>query len=224
VRQAKHLRKCKLYLEQQTATGKSNSITRDVEGHAIARPEQTTLNNVIRKLTKAEKLRLDLKAAALCYEGGLAFAQLQTDAMKELFFELNPAFKPPSRQYVSGRLLNLTYFRLKARVDKIITDMPFINVITDGSTDITNTRISNISIHSHVGSFYYLSQDIGTLSMTAVNQANWLLDHLRTISEGNPERINSVSTDTCPTMIAMWAILMVMNYTCLISLSSCSLS
>ena len=109
-----------------------------MEGHAIARPEQTTLNNVIRKLTKAEKLRLDLKAAALFYEGSLTFAQLQTDAMKELFFELNPAFKPPSRQYVSGRLLNLTYFRLKARVDKIITDMPFINVITDGGTDITN--------------------------------------------------------------------------------------
>ena len=62
VRQAKHLRKCKLYLEQQTATGNSNSITRGVEEHAIARPEQTTLNKVIRKLIKAEKLHLDLKA------------------------------------------------------------------------------------------------------------------------------------------------------------------
>jgi len=205
-------------------TGNSNSITRAMEGHAITRPEQTTLNKVIQKLTKAEKLHLDRKAATLCYEGGLAFTQLQTDAMKELCFELNPTFKPPSRQYMSGHLLNLTYFRLKARVDKIIMDMPFINIITDGSTNINNTRISNISIHSHTGSFYYLSQDIGTLSMTTVNQANWLLDHLRTISEGNLERINSVSMDTCPTMFAMWAILMVMNYMCFISLSSHYLS
>src|SRR6266516_426648 len=197
------------------ALGNSNSIIHTMEAHAITKPQQTMLNTVIQKLNKAEKLRLDLKAAALCFEGGLAFTQLLTDAMKEFCFELNPAFKPPSRQYVAGRLLNLTYTILKAKVDKIIADTPFINVITDGSTNINNTRISNISIHSHTGSFYYLSHDVGTLSMTAVNQANWLLDHLRTISDGNLERINSISTDTCPTMFAMWVILMVMNYTCL---------
>jgi len=202
------------------AIGNSNSIMHTMEAHAITKPQQTTLNNVIQKLNKAEKLRLDLKAAALCFEGGLAFTQLLTDAMKEFCFELNPAFKPPSRQYVAGRLLNLTYASLKVKVDKIIADMPFINVITDGSTNINNTRISNISIHSRMGSFYYLSHDIGMLSMTAVNQVNWLLDHLRIISEGNLERINSISTDTCPTMIAMWAILMVINHMCLISLSS----
>lgn len=188
-----------------------------MEAHAITKPQQTTLNNVVRKLNKAEKLRLDIKAAALCFEGGLAFAQLQTDAMKEFCFQLNPAFNPPSRKYIAGRLLNLTYASLKAKVNKIIADTPFINVITDGSTNINNTRISNISIHSHTGSFYYLSHDVGTLSMTAVNQANWLLDHLRTVSDGNLDRINSISTDTCPTMFAMWVILMVINHTYLIS-------
>lgn len=223
-RQEKHLRKCKAYLEEQIAIGNSNPIARVVEAYSITTPHQTTLNNVVRKLNKAEKLHLDLKAAALCFEGGLVFTQLQTDVMKELCFELNPAFKPPSRQYITGHLLNLTYASLKEKVDKIIVEMPFVNVITDGSTNINNTRISNISIHSRTGSFYYLSQDIGTLSMTAVNQANWLLDHLRTISKSNLQRVNSISMDTCPTMFATWAILMVVNHICLISLSSHFLS
>lgn len=205
-----HLQECKAYLDHAKALGINNPITRAAETKT-ATTKQTTIK--FPRLNRKEKRRLDRKCAAFCYEEGLPFSFLESDVMKEFCRDecMNPAYQPPSRQYASGRLLDHVYREWKAKVEAVLAELSLLNIITDESTNISGARIQNISIHSHMGSFHYLSQDIGATSMTAINEAHWLRDHLRQICNGNFDRINSIATDTCSTQYAMWKIMKVIQ-------------
>ena len=117
---------------------------------------------------------------------------------------LNPASKPPSRKFLAGYLLNSAYNIVKKCTDELIAAMPNINVSSDESSNVKSARICNISVHSESGSLYYLSEDIRAKQMNAVNNADWLRTHLLHLSNHNPSHINSVTTDTCSTMLSMW--------------------
>ena len=199
-RMAEHLRQCINYLISEN---KDN----DKILHSTINPiifKQTTLSFPM--LTENEKHRLDLKCAALCYEDDLPFSFVKSETFKTLLRDekLNPAYKPPSRKAVAINLLDKTYTEWKSKINNILAETSFLNIITDGSTNINNTRIQNISIHSDNGSFYHHSKDVGALSMTAINQANWIKKQLRDVCNEDFKRINSLATDTCLTMLATW--------------------
>jgi len=93
---------------------------------------------------------------------------------------------------------------VKSRTDDMIAVMNLINIVTDESSNIRGSRICNISVHSPSGSLHYISEDIRAKQMTAIAAAQWLRNHLITLSNGDLSRINSIVTDTCALMFAMW--------------------
>ena len=155
------------------------------------------------RLTAKQKLELDIKAAMWCFMGNHAFTMFENPFGKSFLQSLNPAYIPPSRHAISGRLLDAVYSQVRTQTDELIASLPHINVITDESTNINKAKICNISIHSEHGSIHYLSEDILAKRMTASAAAEWLRNHLLTLSNGDLSRLNSLGTDTCKVMLNM---------------------
>jgi hypothetical protein len=155
-------------------------------------------------ISKEEKGILDALFAAVCYEEGLPFTTFEKPAMQRALHRLNPAYTPPTRRPIGEKLLDNAYDSVKAKVDAHLNTLSQLNIITDESSNINHSRIANISIHTADGSFHWLSEDIGALQSNAINVADWLEQHLLKLTNGNLQRISSLATDTCATMIAMW--------------------
>jgi Protein of unknown function (DUF 659)/hAT family C-terminal dimerisation region len=155
-------------------------------------------------LSSSQKESLDRRFALACYSQGLPFTVFEGPEMKEALHELHPAYQPPTRYVLSGRLLEEVYSNLKVNVDKAIAATPFLNVITDESDNISSERIGNISIHTLSGAFHWTSEDLRARRMTAIGVSEWLKEHLKIISNGDLSRVNSIATDTCSTMLSAW--------------------
>ena len=145
-----HLVKCDKYLTLHKTKGIQNDIT--CEAAALG-SKQTLLN--IPKLSTETKALLDLDFAEACYVSGLPFTVYQDEAMQKGFRTLNPAYKPPNRKALAGRLLDKVYIHVKEKVDSAIQSTKLLNIVTDESTDINNSRIVNISIHTPSGAFHW---------------------------------------------------------------------
>jgi Protein of unknown function (DUF 659) len=182
--------------------GVENSITR--RAAQIAGGQQKI---AFPKLLDHDKAQLDSDFANVCYVQSLPFNIYESDAMKVALNKLNPAYKPPTRQAISTHLLDSAYESLKVKVDAVIQGLHFLNVISDESTNINNNRIFNISLHTDAGAIHWHSEDIGDRQMTASNIANILKTRLLELSNGDLKRINTVATDTCPTMLAAWELM-----------------
>ena len=119
--------------------------------------------------------------------------------MKEALNLLSPAYNPPHRHAVASNLLDSVYGSVKLKVDAEIATIPFLNVISDESTNINNNRIFNICLHTPNGALHWVSEDIGAQQMTAPNVATLLKTRLQCI--------NTVATDTCPMMVKVWELM-----------------
>jgi hypothetical protein len=180
-------------------TGKSNDITREADNLL---GNQTRLN--VPLITSAKKRELDLAFSAVSLLDGQSFSLFELPSLKAALHQLHPAYNPPDRHAIAGPLLEQTFAQVKEKVDTLINNQQLLNIITDESTDINMIRIANISLHTTFGSIFYVSEDVGSVSMTSVNSANWLDRHIRIMTNDNLDRVNSIATDTCPTMFAMW--------------------
>src|SRR5579859_5850625 len=158
----------------------------------IKKPNQTTLQ--VPQISSETKAQLDLMFASVYYVDGTSFSLYESSTMKEALYRLNPAYKPPSHKTVAGPLLYIVYSNLKLRVDKAIRAEPWLNVVMDESSNINNVRTCNISVHTGLGSFHWLSEDIGARQVTSVNIVVWLQNHLQNLSNNNISRINSIAT------------------------------
>lgn len=197
-----HLRRCTLHQELQKTHRTAGSIPRTTNAF---KSKQTEL--IVHRVSAAKKKELDKQFAKACITSGLPFTVYEHDDMKAAFHSLNPAYKPPNRKAIAGRLLDQVYHDVQTEVDRFLKQTELYNIITDESTNINNARIQNISIHTSVGSFFWKSEDIGDLSLTAANLANWLRTKLLELTNGRLDLINSIATDTCPTMLAVWVTL-----------------
>ena len=108
-----------------------------------------------------------------------------------------------SSDAIVGEHLDTLHHNIKEKSDEIIASQSWLNVVTDESGNINKARTCNISIHIPYGSLFYLSEEIGAIRMNATGAANWLKFHLQLLSNGDLNRINSISTDTCSTMLKM---------------------
>jgi hypothetical protein len=124
--------------------------------------------------------------------------------MKHALYRLNSAYTPPLRRAIAGTLLDSAYEKLKSKVDAHLETISNLDIIMDESTNINKARIANISIHTIDGSFHWLSEDIGALQSNSINIADWFEQHLIKLTDGNLQRISSLATDICPTMLNIW--------------------
>lgn len=116
--------------------------------------------------------------------------------MRILLSKLNTAWQPPSRRRVQ-RLLAPTYSEYHNQVQDILDQTERINVIFDGSDNITSHRIINISVQVANGpAFYWKTFDTGQIQHTAEHYIDLLYPELEITCKGNFLRINSFCTDT----------------------------
>lgn len=204
----KHLKKdCPKYLEEMKKRNVKNVITVAAEHERrYQKAKDTQRKLAIPTLSAQEKHELDIAAASVCYIDAREFTLWETKTAKHFLKKLHPAYKPPSRQQIAGKLLDECYQKVKSIVDEKILSKGgrySINTITDESTNITGARISNISLHTDIGQLHWRSEDIGAKQMNADNVVNWLKDHLIILSEGDYKKINSIANDTCPLMLSV---------------------
>ena len=55
-----------------------------------------------------------------------------------------------------------------------------------------------------IGALHYVSGDVGSIRLNATGYALWLSQYLLRITNNDISRVNSIATDTCPTMLAQW--------------------
>src|SRR5437868_2323324 len=106
------------------------------------------------KISPEIKHLIDLSMAEICFVEAVPFSLFESETVKTVLAQLHPAYKPPTRNAIAGPLLEESYTRLQSKVNQIISGLPLLNIVTDESTNINNTRIANISIHLHYGSFH----------------------------------------------------------------------
>jgi hypothetical protein len=103
-----------------------------------------------------------------------------------------------------GTLLPKLYDIHKAHVREVIHQEEFINLVMDESTDVAHNRIINLCVATSKGAFYWETRDSGSNAQTAEFLTNWLVERVDALMGGDWSRINSISTDTCNTMRAVW--------------------
>ena len=172
------------------------------EDQSVLKPAQPELN--FPRLTSMQKHDLDLQAAMWCYMANQPFNIYENPFGRTFLRNLNPAYKAPSRNTISGPLLDEVHSNVKARTDILVSNLDRINVSTDESTNITGAKVCNVSVYSKYGSLYYISEDIHAKRMTSSGAAQWLRNHLLALSNHRLDRINSIANDTCKTMRGMW--------------------
>jgi len=199
-RKRKHLvEECPRFLDYTRANGIRNDVTRDATAFQAKGGQQKVLNFPV--LAKEEHKSIDLAFANVCYVQALPFALYESEAMKNALHKLHPAYKPPNRKAVGGPLLTTSYNSLKLQVLATVARLDFLNVISDESSNINGSRIFNTCLHTPQGALHWTSQDIAAKRLTAENVATTLRQLMHEISNGEYSRLNSLSTDTCDTML-----------------------
>jgi hypothetical protein len=113
-------------------------------------------------------------------------------------------YTPPHPAELRSSLLSLVYDQVKHEVDVCVAHEERINIVFDESKDQAGHRINNMSLVTRMGAFYYRTDDVGETRQTAENVAAWAIDKMGESVGGQFERINSVATDTCADMRAVW--------------------
>ena len=199
-RQREHLKVCRKYLK--SISKDSNEANTTFNDQSDVKSAQSEIN--FPRLTSMQKHDLDLQAAMWCYMANQPFNMYENPFSRTFLRNLNPAYKPPSRNTISGPLLEEVHSNIKTRTDILLSSLDCIDVSTDESSNITSARICNISVHSKYGALYYVSEDIGAKRMTSLAATQWLRNHLLVLSNHRLDRVNSITNDTCQTMRGMW--------------------
>jgi len=135
------------------------------------------------------------------------FNVTQSPYFLALFQKISPAYKPRSPYILHTTLLDQTYLQVKDDVEKVIQSSYYLNIITDEGKNESKDRIINISVNNYRSTFYYSSENAGSMSFTAENLASWLMTKLGVLVKGDWKRINSFATDTYCTILLLWQIL-----------------
>jgi hypothetical protein len=166
---------------------------------------QTTLRSSF--MTTERKKALDKLAAMAVYADARSFTLYECSAMKAFLFQLEPAYKPPPSYAFANGLLDDIYTETKELVDTELRASTQWNIVFDEFEDIRYHRIINLCICVASGAFFYSEFILGAVSTTAEFLRDWLLEKLREATQDNFGIINSIATDTCPTMFKIYDLL-----------------
>jgi Protein of unknown function (DUF 659)/hAT family C-terminal dimerisation region len=168
-------------------------------------PQQQQL--VIPRLTLYTEHILNVLAARAIYENNLPFTTFEKYPMTKLLFRLNSAYKPPTAFELANSLLDEVYKTVKEEVDTIIDDEECLGVTFDETSNVNSERILNITIFTRRGIFYYLNLVLPAETLSSQRTTEIVYEKLLSISNRKIQRINAISTDTCPAMLSVWRLL-----------------
>ncbi|KAL1978227.1 hypothetical protein VTN31DRAFT_1086 [Thermomyces dupontii] len=122
---------------------------------------------------------------------------------------LRPGFQLPDRKTLSTTILDDCYDVVKSQVTEKVKSIQFLNVTSDESTNINEERLLNMPFSTPEASYYYESEVMGDRRLTAEQISDIVVEKLTRFLGSSPDwsRINSMTTDTCSTMKAVWRIM-----------------
>jgi hypothetical protein len=184
------------------ANGRSSSILREIyrirDGVGHLAPH-------LQQLVPAQIQQADLAFARATIVGIKPFSLYEGEYMKDAFTKLG-TYRPPLRGRVGGVLLDSLEVTVRQRIrDEILKPGDSINVVADGSTNITGTRIQNVSLVTMDGrSFHWNSIDMGNTRETADELKKLIVDQIiDMVGDNNFNHVNSFASNTCNTMGAV---------------------
>jgi hypothetical protein len=117
-------------------------------------------------------------------------------------------FTPPSRQALAREWLEICYDEVKTEARATWLNEEYLNTVMDENTDVSGNRIVNLSFATRLGSFYVDAEACGVETQSAEFLAGWYKSKVvGFLGPGQWWRVNSLATDTCDTMRAVWEIL-----------------
>lgn len=201
-RQRTHLIKCRAYLTAMKDGHQKNSITQRAAG--VEDKSQSPLFQT--EISPEKRQKLEKLAAMAVYYGGKPLSYYEDDGSQDLWIQ-GIGWKPPSRDKLSGNLLDDAFLETKAKVDKLLNESSLLNFISDESNNQPGDRILNMCAMMKTQSFHIHSESAKEISLSAPNTASWMLKVIDTTVDGDFKRVNSITTDTCNLERAVWDIL-----------------
>jgi hypothetical protein len=193
-----HLVDCSLYQQfLATQTAERAAKKRKIDT-GEAEPTQVTLSD---RLSPTRQAQADELAALMIYQAGLPFNFFEKPEVLAFLRSINSAYVPPKRSCLATTMLDTTWQAVKDKVDTEIDKEDQLNVCFDGSSNINHQRICNISVTTKKGAFYYHNTALGPDTAGAVYTADKVTEALNIVTRNRLSRINSISADTCSTML-----------------------
>jgi hypothetical protein len=137
----------------------------------------------------------------MIYEAGLPLNFFEHFAVRAFFHRLRPVYKLLCRKRLSTTLLDESHQSVETEVEEYLEKQDNLYISFDESNDVANNRIMNISITTERGAFYYKNIDLGATTVNAEFCAKKIEQQARSITKEQLKRINSISTDTCDTIL-----------------------
>lgn len=128
-----------------------------------------------------EKRSVDQDAATAIHLTATPFPTLRNSYFHKFLHWLDPAYTPPSRDQISGALLDEAYNKVSTEVNKVLQRQQQLHIIMDEGDDISGNRIINMCILTSYAAFHYCTEFTGWMLHTAETLANWALVQMEQI-------------------------------------------
>ena len=162
--------------------------------------------NWIDSTTEEQKKHYDQKCARFIFENCLPFSVVESPSFKDFVKSIRPSYNPPTRKKVAGPLLLDEYEELKTSVKEKIEKARYVNLVSDGWSNMRNEHVVNfiILIPNEETPIYFKSLFTADIRQTGENIATEII---RVIEEIGPDKVVSVVTDNAPNMTSAWTII-----------------
>jgi hypothetical protein len=148
--------------------------------------------------TAFSKEKLDHLWGMAVFTSCASFRQFETSEWMAFFKALG--YTPLTRQTLVSTVLDNCYETVKSDVDRIIDSSSNIGIVSDESTNISGTRIENVSVVVKGTSYFWSNESLEDKNATADTIIKSIKQKALDITKGDLKRLGSLLTDTCPTM------------------------
>ncbi|XP_044588532.1 uncharacterized protein LOC123267761 [Cotesia glomerata] len=165
---------------------------------------QSNLNNLIDKIPiEKKKDKMDKMLARAVYSSCSPFRLVENHYLKRFLKFSSPGYTPPSKDQLSGRLLDEEYQLLKSVMKNKLESANSLTILSDGWTDINHCSIINI-VFMAPEPIFYKAIDASAESHTGTVIAGILST---VIEEVGPHKFHALVTDNAKNMKSAWSIL-----------------
>ncbi|MGF7230448.1 hypothetical protein [Arachidicoccus sp.] len=142
------------------------------------------------------------------------FSIFEQVSMRTFLQRVNPLYMPPNADTISTKIIPRYYQALRDRILNELRRTRYLNITFDESTNINNERCFVITITTPTRSWFYSLKNMKNRQLDAPSIADEVYQQLQAlqkdlnINQNTWTNINSISTDTCSTMRAVWRCLL----------------
>ena len=136
------------------------------------------------------------------YTSIASFSQFNTPEWKAFYVIVG--FKAPNRKALAGPLLTAWYEKIKKKVQLVADAASYIQIVTDGSSNISKVRVENTSFLVDGILYYQNSIGIGAVKAGLAWTVKNVIKNAKEITKGALYRWTAFLLDTCNTQRRVW--------------------